>query len=145
MVGCYDYRVGDIGGQTAGFKKFKNGKAQTLDESASLHMAFRMNFFLDGLIKKFKAWFCVCGDPQTEDLVSSTIRVLFIKLSLCSAQADVMAAFVHAELGPEEQVFVHWPTGFQCGQDSILSLNCFVYGLHQAPCYFFQHLKCHIK
>lgn len=66
MVGCYDYRVGDIGGQTAGFKNFKNGKAQPLDESASLHMAFQMKFFLDGLIKKFKAWFCVCGDPQTE-------------------------------------------------------------------------------
>ncbi|KAL7479650.1 LOW QUALITY PROTEIN: hypothetical protein ACHAW6_005379 [Cyclotella cf. meneghiniana] len=116
--------------------------------------AFQIKHFPDDLIKKFKAC-CICGDCQTEgvDFLEiwspvvqySMIRTMMIlSTKFCSAQADVMAAFVHAELGPDKQIFVHQPTDFQGGQNLVLSLKNFVYGLCQAHCYFFQHLKHHI-
>ncbi|KAL7474411.1 hypothetical protein ACHAW6_000384 [Cyclotella cf. meneghiniana] len=120
--------------------------------------AFCIKYFPDGLIKKFKARFCIQGDCQTEGMVFfdtwshviqwSTVRTMMVlstKLGLRSAQADITSAFVHAELGPGKHNFAHQPAGFQWGHNLVLSLNCSVYGLHQAPHYFFQHLKRHME
>eukprot|EP00804_Cyclotella_cryptica_P013417 CCRYP_005165-RG/>CCRYP_005165-RG protein AED:0.32 eAED:0.32 QI:0/-1/0/1/-1/1/1/0/434 len=73
------------------------------------------------------------------------MMVLSTKLGLRTAQADVTAAFVHAELDPDEHIFVHQPPGFRRGNDLVLSLNRSVYGLCQAPRYFLQHLKRHME
>ena len=120
--------------------------------------AFRIKRFPDGLVKKFKARFCVRGDMQTEGVdffetwspvvqwsTVRTVMVLSTKLGLRTAQADVTAAFVHAALDPDEHIFVHQPPGFRRGNDLVLSLNRSVYGLRQAPRYFFQHLKRHME
>lgn len=120
--------------------------------------AFCIKRFPDGLIKKFKARFCIRGDCQTEDVdffetwspvvqwsTVCEMMALSIKLGLRSAQADITASFVHANLNPVEHIFVHQPAGFQCGQDLVLSLNRSVYGLCQASHYFFQHLKCRME
>ncbi|KAL7474080.1 hypothetical protein ACHAW6_000074, partial [Cyclotella cf. meneghiniana] len=102
----------------------------------------------------FKAWFGGHGDCQTEgvdfcEIWSPVVQwstvhammVLSTKSGFCSAQADIITAFVHANLNPNEHIFIHQSAEFQCGQDLVLSLNHSVYGFFQAPRYFFQHLK----
>jgi hypothetical protein len=82
--------------------------------------AFRVKRFPNGLVKKFKARFCVRGDMQIEgvDFFETwapvvhwpTVRALIIlatKMELVSAQADITAAFVHAELDEDEHIYVH--------------------------------------
>jgi hypothetical protein len=116
--------------------------------------AFRIKRFPNGLVKKFKARFCVRGDCQKEGIDFwetwspvvqwSTVRLMMTlaaKLDLCSAQADITAAFVHADLEPGEQIFVRQPAGFQRDGDLVLSLKRAVYGLRQAPRSFFRYLS----
>ena len=38
--------------------------------------------------------------------------VLATHMNLVSAEADIMVAFVHAPLGPEEHIYVRQPVGF---------------------------------
>ncbi|KAL7478509.1 hypothetical protein ACHAW6_004267 [Cyclotella cf. meneghiniana] len=88
--------------------------------------AFHIKRFPNGLVKKFKARFCVRGDCRKEGIDFwetwspivqwSTVRLMMTlaaKLDLCSAQANITAAFVHTDLEPGEQIFVRQPTGFQ--------------------------------
>ena len=45
----------------------------------------------------------------------TTIRLMFILeviLGLKSKQGDVLAAFLHSDLAPEEEVYVEMPLGF---------------------------------
>ena len=119
--------------------------------------AFKIKRFPDGLVKKYKARFCVRGDKQKEGIdyfetwspvvqwttVRSTI-ILAAKKGLVSAQADITAAFVHAELKPNEDIFVHQPAGFRRGENLVLKLKRSVYGLKQAPRYFFGYLTEHL-
>ena len=87
--------------------------------------AFKLKRFPDGLIKKFKARFCARGDQQLEGIDFfetyapvvqwTSVRmmlILEILMKLKSKQGDVTAAFLHAELGPEEKVYVEMPLGF---------------------------------
>ena len=84
--------------------------------------AFKLKRFPDGSVNKFKARFCVRGDRQVEGIdfwetwspvgqwsTVRTMMVLLTKLGSCTAQADITAAFVHAELKPGEQIFVNQP------------------------------------
>lgn len=116
--------------------------------------AFKIKRYPDGTVKKYKARFCVRGDRQLEGIDFwetwspvvqwSTVRTLMTlstKLGLHSVQADITAAFVHAPLKPGEQIFVHQPQGLNRGKDLVLSLSRSVYGLRQAPRYFFEHLS----
>jgi hypothetical protein len=68
------------------------------------------------------------------------MMVLSIKLGLKSAQADITGAFVHADLGKDEHIYVRQPHGMSRGPDLVLKLKKSVYGLRQAPRYFFKHL-----
>ena len=119
--------------------------------------AFKLKRFPDGLVKKFKARFCVRGDLQKEGVDYfatwspvvqwTTVRSLLILAAnkkLVSAQADITAAFVHADLGPDEHIFVHQPAGFKRGSNMVLKLKRSVYGLKQAPRYFFKFLSKHL-
>jgi hypothetical protein len=69
--------------------------------------AFKLKRYPDGLAKKFKARFCVRGDRQVEGVDYfetwapvvqwTTVRSMMIlatNQTLCSAQADITAAFV---------------------------------------------------
>jgi hypothetical protein len=70
-------------------------------------------------------------------------------LNLQSAQADITAAFVHADLPPDEEVYVHQPRGFKVdmgdGHEYVLKLKKSLYGLKQAPRHFFQYLTKHLE
>jgi histone deacetylase 1/2 len=116
--------------------------------------AFRIKRFPNGLVKKFKARFCVRGDMQIEGIdffetwapvVSwPTVRALLIlatKLELVSVQADITAAFVHAELDEDEHIFVHQAAGFKREGNLVYKLRRSVYGLRQSPRNFFHYLS----
>ncbi len=68
------------------------------------------------------------------------IRLMFILevlLGLKSEQVDVTCAFLHADLAPDETVYVNMPLGFNIksknGKHQVLKLNKTLYGLHQSP------------
>jgi hypothetical protein len=120
--------------------------------------AFRVKRFPDGLVKKFKARFCVRGDQQKEGVDFfetwspvvqwTTVRSMMLLAAnqqLVTAQADITAAFVHAELKPDEHIYVRQPAGFKRGEGLVLKLKRSVYGLRQAPRYFFQFLTKHME
>ena len=122
--------------------------------------AFKLKRYPDGLAKKFKARFCVRGDRQVEGIDFSetwapvvqwtTVRsmmVLATNKGLCTAQADITAAFVHAPLDEFEDgdIYVQQPRGFEVPGDYVLKLNRSVYGIKQAPRNFFKYLKKHLQ
>ena len=120
--------------------------------------AFKLKRYPDGLAKKFKARFCVRGDKQVEGIDFfetwapvvqwTTVRSMMILATnrgLCSAQADITAAFVHAPLEEDEEIYVHQPRGFEVPGDYVLKLNRSVYGIKQAPRNFFKYLRKHLQ
>eukprot|EP00956_Cyclotella_meneghiniana_P012674 scaffold18024_cov31-Cyclotella_meneghiniana.AAC.1 len=102
--------------------------------------ALKLKRFPDGLVKKFKARFCVRGDRQIEGVDFfetwapvvqwTTVRsmmTLAAKMDLQSAQADITAAFVHAPLDPGEEIYVKQPRGHERqspdGKELVLKLH----------------------
>ena len=88
--------------------------------------AFKLRRFSDGMIKEFKAGFCARGDQQLQGIDFfetyapvvqwTSVRmmlILEILMNLKSKQSDVTAAFLHANLTPEEKVFVEMHLGFR--------------------------------
>jgi hypothetical protein len=83
--------------------------------------------------------------------VWTTVRIMLILssiLHLRSVQADITAAFVHAKLPPEEEVYIHQPCGFYApdttSRSHVLKLKRALYGLKQAPRHFFNYLAKHL-
>ncbi len=87
--------------------------------------AFKCTRYLDGLIKKFKARFCACGDQQLEgvdffEIYAPVVHwsmiclmfILEILLGLKSKQGDITCAFLHADLEENKTVNVDTPMGF---------------------------------
>ena len=113
--------------------------------------AFRKKRYPDGLLKKFKARFCVRGDQQVDGVdvfetfapvvVWITVRILLILsmiLSLETQQVDYTNAFCQAPL--DQTVFVELPAGFELPNE-VLLLQKSVYGLRQSPLNFYNHLR----
>ena len=71
--------------------------------------------------------------------------ILSAELGLQSAQADITAAFVHATLAEDECIYVRQPRGFVGDPAYCYTLKHALYGLLQAPCYFFEYLKKRIE
>jgi hypothetical protein len=70
----------------------------------------------------------------------TTIRLMFIlevPLGLKSKQGDITCAFLHANLAPDETVYVDMPLRFNTksknGKHQVLNLNKTLYGLRQSP------------
>ena len=114
--------------------------------------AFKIKRYPDALIKKFKARFCARGDQQIEGVDFfetyapvvqwTTVRLMLILevlLNLKSKQGDVTAAFLHADLGPEEEVYVNMPKGFE-KKGKVLKLKKTLYGLRQLPSAFWKYM-----
>lgn len=114
--------------------------------------AFKIKRYPDGRIKKFKGRFCARGDQQIEGVDFfetyapvvqwTTIRlmlVLEVLLDLKSKQGDVTAAFLHATMGENENVFVRMPLGFR-QQGKVLKLKRTLYGLRQSPRAFWKYM-----
>ena len=102
--------------------------------------AFKCKCYPDGLIKKFKVYFCVRGDQQIEGVnyletyapivMWTTIPLMLILeclLDLKSKQGDVNCTFLHAHLSEEETVYDHIPHGFtqydKRGKEQVLKLK----------------------
>ena len=114
--------------------------------------AFKLKRFPDGMIKKFKARYCVRGDQQLEGIDFfetyapvvqwTTVRmmlVLKIRLKLKSKHGDVTAAFLHADVGKDEDVYVEMPLGSR-KKGKVLKLKKTLYGLRQSPREFWKYL-----
>ena len=114
--------------------------------------AFKLKRFPDGLIKKFNGRFCARGDQQIEGVDYfktyvpvvqwTTVRLMLILevlLGLKLKQGDVAAAFLHADLGEDEEVYVRMPRGFE-KKGKVLKLNKTLYGLRQSPRAFWKYL-----
>ena len=119
--------------------------------------AFKCKRFPNGTVKKFKARFCARGDQQLEGIDFfdtyapivqwTTVRLMLILenlLGLKSKQADVTAAFLHATLEKDEEVYVEMPLGFKQrgsnGKFKVLCLKKTLYGLSQSPLAFWKFL-----
>ena len=115
--------------------------------------AFKCKRRPDGDATKFKSRFCARGDKQIEgvDVFETwspvvqwpTIRIMMIlaaKLGLKSAQCDITAAFLHAKVPKDRNLFVHQPRGFRKHPDYVLKLSRFLYGMRDSPRYFFKYL-----
>ena len=83
---------------------------------------FKINRFPDGLVKKFKARFCVRGDRQKHGVnfwemwspvvhwsTIRTIMILVAKEKLIPSQCDITALFVTAPIPPDKVVYVQQP------------------------------------
>ena len=114
--------------------------------------AFKLKRYPDGLIKKFKARFCARGDQQIEGVDFfetyapvvqwTTVRLMLILevlLGLKSKQGDVTAAFLHADLDENEEVYVKMPLGFR-KLGKCLKLRKTLYGLRQSPRAFWKYM-----
>ncbi len=134
-------------------------KRRKLPEGANVlpsTWALRIKRYPDGRVRKFKARFCARGDKQVEGVdyfekyapvVSwSTVRMLLvmsIDLGWETRQVDFSNAFVQAELN--EEVYIKMPQHFvdstgDTTDDAVLKLNKSLYGLVQAPMYWYNHL-----
>ena len=60
-------------------------------------------------------------------------------MNLNSKKGDVTAAFLHAELEPEEKVYVEMPLGFR-QKGKVLCLKKTLYSLRQSPRMFWKYL-----
>ncbi len=124
--------------------------SETMPNVIHLTWDFKCKQFPDGLIKKFKACFCAQGNMQLEGVDFfetyapvvqwTTIWLMFILeilLGLKSKQGDVTCAFLHADLAPDETVYVDMPLGFNTKSKNrkrqVLKLNKTLYGLRQSP------------
>ena len=110
----------------AGHRSLGNRRQDGRDECPRFDMAFKIKRFTDGLIKKFKARFCVSGDQQIEGINFfktyapvvqwTTVRLMLILevlLDLKSKQGNITAAFLHVDLGEGEDVYVKMRRGFE--------------------------------
>ena len=118
-------------------------------------MGLQKKRFPDGILKKFKAHFVVCGDRQVKGVdcfktwapiahwsTVCMIMILEAKLNFCSAQCDITAAFIHAHLLDHEHIYVNQPKCFERqplgNRHYCLKLNSSVYGICKAPRHFFK-------
>ena len=98
--------------------------------------AFKIKQFSDGLIKTFKARFCVCGDCQKHGVnfwktwspvvywsTICTIMILAAKEKLVPSECDITVAFMTAPIPPDEVVYVQQPQGFVKDPSCVLRLN----------------------
>ncbi len=67
-----------------------------------------------------------------------------VLLGLKSKQGELTCAFLHADLEPDETVYVAMPLGFNTksknGKRQVLKLNKTLYGLHQSPRAFWKYI-----
>ena len=115
--------------------------------------AFKIARLPSGEIKKFRSRFCVRGDTQIEGVdvfetyapvvAWSTVRMLMAltaQLKLKTRAADISNAFVSSPLGPDEEIYVEMPRGFE-KEGKVLKLKKSLYGLRQSPKLFFEFLR----
>ena len=112
--------------------------------------AFKLKRFPSGLVKKFKARFCARGDMEKENNFETycpvvqwtTVRLMLILevlLGLKSKQGDITAAFLHAEVEEDRNIYVEMPRGFR-KPGKVLRLKRWLYGNRESPREFWKYL-----
>ncbi len=118
--------------------------------------AFKIKRFPDGRFRKTKARFCARGDKQIKgvdyfDTYAPVVNWATVQLLLClskslgwkTRQVDFSNTFVQAKL--DEDVYITTPAMFgdpEFGTDEVvMKLNRSLYGLSQAPLYWYNHLQ----
>jgi hypothetical protein len=116
---------------------------------------FRRKRSPDGVIKKYKARYCVRGDLQEGEFSTfapvvswPTVRlflVMALSLGWETCSIDFSNAFVQAKL--DQPVWIHLPRGFRAtgNQRMCLRLIKSLYGLTVAPRLWYQHLFTALK
>ncbi len=83
--------------------------------------------------------------PVVQWTMIRLMLILEVLLGLKSKQGDVTCAFLHADLAPDETVYVAMPLGFNTksenGKHQVLKLNKTLYGLRQSPRAFWKYIK----
>ena len=124
-------------------------------EIVPLTWAFRIKRRPNGDFDKFKARLVVRGDLQHDERETfapvvkwSTIRTVLafaLKMKLKTRQIDFDNAFVQAELDEKDSIFVTLPKGVNhathCNKDVVLKLLKSLYGMKDAPKFWFQKVK----
>jgi Reverse transcriptase (RNA-dependent DNA polymerase) len=116
----------------------------------------RIKRYPDGRFRKVKARFCARGDRQIEGVdyfekYAPVVSWTTVRLLLCMSitqgwktrQVDFSNAFVQATL--DKAVYIKLPAGFEGNSgeqasETVLSLNKSLYGLVDAPMYWYNHL-----
>ncbi len=106
--------------------------------------ALKVKHYLDGTLKKFKARFCACGNQRQHEGVNflthgPLMSNLAAKMGCKSVQCNITTAFIHAFFKPGKDIFVHQLHGFKMKYGHVLKLKRMMYGLWQAPRYFFEY------
>jgi hypothetical protein len=120
--------------------------------------ALKIKGYLDGIMRKTKAQFCVRGDKQIAGVDFfesyswvaswSTVRMvmnLAIQRGWATHQVNFSNAFLQTKL--KEEVYVQLPEMFRDDQNHghkdrvVLKLNKLLYGLVQAPLSWYNHLQ----
>jgi hypothetical protein len=125
--------------------------------------AFKCKQYPNGLIKKFKARFCACGDQQLEgiDFLKTyapvvqwtTICLMFVLEILLGGlkimQGNITCAFLHANLEDNEYVYVNMPIGLgqygKNGKEKCLKLKKTLYRLRKNPRAFWKYITVELK
>ena len=124
--------------------------------------AFKLKRYPDGLIINFKARFCAKGDMQLEGIdffetyapivqwtTVQLMLILEVFLGLKYKQGNVTAAFLRADLGKYEKVFVEMPRGLKFngnnGRRSVMGLLKTLYVLRQSPRSFWKYMTANMK
>ncbi len=72
------------------------------------------------------------------------VFILEVLLGLKSKQGDITCAFLHADLAPDEFVYVDMSLGFNTksknGKRQVLKLNKTLYGLRKSPRAFWKYI-----
>jgi hypothetical protein len=115
--------------------------------------ALKVEHYLDdGTLKKIKARFCTRGNQQHEGVTFfetwspvvqwATIRIVMVlaaNMNYKSVQCNITAAFIHAFLKSGKDIYVHQLCKYRMKDDHVFKLKRMLYGLWQAPQYFFEY------
>jgi hypothetical protein len=117
----------------------------------------KVKCYPNGMVKKFKARFCAHGNQQKKGIDFfetwspvvqwSTIWIMMILSALKgwkSVQCGITEAFIDALLKPGKEIYVHQPHSFKVKDNHGLQLSHSLYGLRQAPRYFFEYFTEHL-
>ena len=128
-------------------------------EIVPLTWVYRIKRLPNGEFCKFKARLCVRGDLMNDDVETyaptvkfSTIRTVLafaLRMKLITKQIDFSNAFVQAELGEREKLYVTLPPGVhhptRDNKEVVLQLKKSLYGQKDAPRLWYKKVKAGIE
>ena len=78
--------------------------------------------------------------PVINDVTYRIMIMMSVLFGYSNVIIDVETAFLHGELGSDEEIYMECPPGLECGNNKILILEKTIYGLVQAAKAFYKKL-----